>query len=836
MSNNFQWQTEEEVYWEEVESPTPEPKPPPRWRWLMAVMIAFLVAGASWFAYQQVERQIDRATTTMEMDLLSVHKVVRQAAQQQDVELLTTVLSGRNPRWTASQKALAAGGLLFDRSSFGLKAVATANFAAARSDHVTVTLSPDLTAAEVIWPEPFVTDVEEPVADTVTLQQTAVYRRGARSWLLAPAERDFWGGWLTSEGELLTLVYPQRDQEVAERLALDLEQTLKRVCQSSDGVFCPDDLHVHLRLENDPGSLAVAADMQAVLESGTWLELPTPTLVGYPLDEPGYEALRRGYEVHLVSAVITELVGYQCCRHGLFYRALLDKELSRLDLRPWPVAERDYEELLDGTVDLNRVDQFWDERALTVAARDVRRQVYALVDFLTEGAELATTTADLQRSLNQNVSFHSWLQQLGYDADSFEGDWLQFMATRTPSIAPPIPLPDQDIQLACSSFRGGAWLHRYNFAGRSWTQVFGREYDGDSFNYFQALPGANVYALQEHSYNVDQLQQRITVWRDGVEIPIHEQKADTTSRILLAYVAGADPSGRYLVMGAFGSLNQFQLLDLEKCDGIMGCETQALPGALLWSPDGARTVVIGAPSTTVGDMADPYLQGLTTMLYRADRWGRAPVEVGRGAVPFWIDNERYGYVRLSRTEELEVVTAVAGEDRLQVALRASDLLLAVPSAERPGRLTINGVMANPADAQQLLVWATSPAEGGRFHYAFLLRLAPDLAGVGDVSMVFRQENPGGGIFSPDGRWLSIYVWRNTYGRDLLFHLVYLQSGERQMFRSSSPGVDWSADGQWLVQPGEHYVVLRAPAYDYKQLIFHNFSGCHSARWVGEIGD
>jgi hypothetical protein len=125
---------------------------------------------------------------------------------------------------------------------------------------------------------------------------------------------------------------------VAERLAADLDALLMRACSEVDHLDCPAGWHVTLRLENDPGLLVELNDRWLRPAPDGVLELPTPTLVGLPVDddegaaEVGYQALLRAYASRLVRSVVGELTGYNCCRQMLFYRALVDRLLSELEV------------------------------------------------------------------------------------------------------------------------------------------------------------------------------------------------------------------------------------------------------------------------------------------------------------------------------------------------------------------------------------------------------------------------------------------------------------------------------------------------------------------------
>ncbi|HEX6385030.1 MAG TPA: hypothetical protein VF177_10200, partial [Anaerolineae bacterium] len=710
------------------------------------------------------------------------------------------------------------------------------------SDDITITFSADLTAAEVTWLESFAVSAAEQVTQSVMLQQMAIYRHGARSWLLSPPEREFWGEWEQVEGAYTTLVYPGRDEQIARRLVHDLDAIIVRVCRQLEGVTCPAGLRLRLRLSTDAESLLAVQDAEQMIMSGRSLSLPAPTLAGLPLDEAGYQALVRGYAVHVVSALITDLVDYECCRNGLLYRALLDKQLSQLGLRPWPLTQAGYEQLLaqPGGLRLD-VGSLQIKPSLLLPAAAKWLPLYSLVDFLLADAALQTSVADLQRTLAGPLNFSGWLNQVTrerYTPDRFNAAWLQFVYEQTPSahIELPVPLPDQDLQLVCTERNQGVWLYRYSWDTGNWTEVFGRGYeDINTAGYIYPLPGGRGHVLQEHFFSAGQRETRLSLWKDGREAMVLEPGSGATSSTYFLFY-DSDTSGRYLILATFGDgyrVTGYELLDLATCSNGQ-CERWALAGQPLWSPDGAQTLLLGEPPIVETDVAaenDPW----QAPLYRGDAQGQSAVAVGSGLGPFWLDNNTYGYLRRTGGKQVELVTAVAGDDTPHVVLRAADLLPHITSASRLDVIIADRVLANPADPRQLLgIARPAGEEGNNITTVFLLDLAADFHSVDEIIPVLQAVRPAWGHFSPDGRWLVVAVW-NTNGRDSIFHLIDLESYERQTFSSSGYGLVWSAEGQWLAQVEEDYLLLRAPAYEYKQLILHDFSDCYSVYWV-EKGD
>ena len=843
MSNNFEWQTEDVEQWPEPAAVAPEPERRPRWRWLTLLVTVCLVAVAGWVVYRQVAQRVAAASAATKMDVLSVHNLVRQAAQQQDVELLATILSGRDRRWTAVQKTLVEDGLLQDRSVFGFQMQPATGIPVAAADNITITLSSDLTAAEVTWLEPFAVSESGAVTETVSLRQTGIYRQGARSWLLSPPERDFWGEWQQMSGAYVMLVYPERDEPLARRLIHDLDATIVRVCTDLEGITCPAGLSLRVRLETDVRSVLAVHDAEMML-SGRNLTLPTPTLVGVPLDEAGYQALMRGYAAHIVSALITDLVGYECCVHALFYRALLDKQLGQLGLRPWPLTEIGYEQLLSNPGSLRPgIISLWARPSLNLAMATEWMPLYSLADFLLTQVTPDTAVAEVQRTLGRRVVFPVWFTRLTgapYDAGAFSAGWLDFIYRRSASarVDLPVPLPEQKLGLVCSERNQGVWLYHYDWDSGNWRQEFGREYvPGPVSGYMYPLPGKSGYVLQEAFFPTAQGEVRLSVWQEGREIFTLDQSPGVTDSTYPFYFDGSDPTGRYLTLRTLGQRRDahYQLLDLASCSQG-DCETRSLPGRPLWSPDGAQTLLLSEPPVADGrhpyTAADAEPDPWLSLLFRGDAQGQDVVALGAGIEPFWLDRETYGYLRRA-SNDVEVVTAAAGDDSPHVILRAADLLPLIAPAG-PVKLTVDTALVNPAHARQVLVMTRTVAVDGRDVLTFfLLELAADGHSVAEITQIFETDSPASiSGFSPDGRWLLVNTWNDATRNDDV-HLIDLPGHERQTFPASAFRMLWSADSQWLVQPEGEYLLLRAPAYDYKRLLLHDFSDCYSAHWVND---
>ncbi|MGB5058661.1 MAG: hypothetical protein WBO48_08205, partial [Candidatus Promineifilaceae bacterium] len=209
--------------------------------------------------------------------------------------------------------------MLWDRSSFGLNVLPSA------SAVVSMTVAPDLQSAELLVERRYVvskTDANQPdgrganfnasapttQSEAVTLLLPLIFRKGESRWLLSPPSEAYWGGWQQVEGHYITLIFPERDADIALRLLPEMDAQVKKLCNFEPAADCPGGWQLLVRLETDPASLTAVADPQTLLQPAPIFELPTPSLIGLPVDEAGYEALAQAYAGQVVNRAIVDVV------------------------------------------------------------------------------------------------------------------------------------------------------------------------------------------------------------------------------------------------------------------------------------------------------------------------------------------------------------------------------------------------------------------------------------------------------------------------------------------------------------------------------------------------
>jgi hypothetical protein len=890
MTDNFDWRTEEDendaIWTGKPRSPSSAPLRPGA---VVALLLLLFVAGLSAFwLYYQVQARVADVTAAIETDVLALHDLVQQASARGDLELFSPLVSGRDAAWAQVQDELVERGYFRDRPFWGLLAddsdATFLEIGNREHNDARVAVATDLQFATVSYEQSYRLAGAAAEEASVILRQTTFYGAAGAGefWLLAPPGDDFWGAQESLPGERLVVTFPERDRDLARRLALDLDALLDDLCHRLADLTCPADLDVTLALQSRPESLLNAARLVPEFEgrraaSSLSLALPAPTLVGIPVDETGYQALLAGYSLSLAAATIAYLVDYTCCQGALFFEALVHYQLSRLELRPWPVDGAVYRRLVEETPPLENLIALWRLPAADDLVAAHRWHIYALTDFLLASLP-AATAAGLQEQLAGSPTFLAWLISLVGGWPDLAGDslvirsleqqlryhaYLQLLPGETDLL--PRQLPDQDLVLLCYDSHTPAdedspvsAVYRLDPASGQLDLL----QDAAHFSLISRLPDYTAFLLYQVTY-APRLT-RTSLYRDGQETLVYSGDQPVLS------LGQTDPAGRYGILYIFGAEAGARVslmpIDAPACDAD-GCPAELVVGLPLWSPDGSQTLVLW-PAAAVTRMPALYWHAgrLVTLhdadalarLYRGNSQGeRLPAdsllrEVALGYAPFWVDDETYGYVRLSSTGgagimlmatppdvEQEVVLASVRDDEPQALLRLSDLLPFIPyghGQERP--FFIRYVLANPANPDQFVVSLFNASGSDAYLFAF------DRSAGSIEHLLTLDHNAGqSASFTSDGRWLVITGNGQTdlVGSSVATTLYLFDWEHDQMERfyirrsghyANNPAYDWSSDGRWLAAlVGSDHVLLSTPADGHQHLIRHTAGDCVSLVWL-----
>jgi hypothetical protein len=841
-SMSFEWQTEEDHRWEEEPAP---PKPPKRgrrrWPWLVLAMVV-VVGTAVFLIYTRINQRVEAATDDIEADLVASYAVLQQAAQNKDENLFNSLLSGRDPEWSLAQQENIVNGTLFERTAFGLEWQPVR----AETAVISPTFSPELTSAELATLQNYSLDIGNGLTQTVQLLRVDVYRLGEDRWLYAPPEPEFWGVRRRLEGQLISVRYPARDEEMVHRLAADLEARLVQVC-STPGFTCPEDAQVRLTFSSEPDSLTNLAFQDALTEDGssgdsvwqgdTAVVLPTPTLVGLPQDEAGYQALLRGYAAYLLTVALNDLIGWECCDNVPFYRAAIERQLYELGVGEWALADTavslpDDLHLLNAAQDWNAA---FPESPTEFATAPMP---YLTVDFLAEVFDLSP--GQIGRSLvrSDGRQFSQWLAESTGSVAANEAllhqTFRQYLARRF-GLVQQLPQPGRDMMLVCEDVSRKAGLYRYNFGEGAPEPALLQALDSaDSF--MTGLPDGSGVALAVE--RLDGSPETFLV-RQGQRVDVSwDNVANLTTNPPLAIPTITDPNGRYLlwtIAPGYTTGTFYALTDLETCQAGGDCDAVAIGGYPIWSPGGEHLITL---TTTNPWWHEGAAIGL--MLLRDAPTAEATNSPGFGASPFWLDDTRFGYLNQFQNGVEQLVLSDVQLPPPFTLLTDSDMLAYLAA----DNVTFEFVQPLPASPETMLVLvrgesnlATVAATGHLFWYDWV----SDAVRRHIPLTAWQNSELEGYRFSPDGRYLLFtYITPDETAVNLF--LQDAGGAELRFFNYTVLGTtpyprhfyaSWTPDGQWLALPELGTIRLWHNGRDEQILNFEGLN-CTNAAWVDRM--
>lgn len=799
--------------------PAPEPEERPRaqrpW-WWTALLGLLLIGAIAWGVRFVLQRQLDAVSAAAEAEVMAIHDIVQRAERNGDETLFGSMISPEYPNWGSIQRRAFRNGQRWNRKFFGLSYAGDGTDALPTGTVTGVDFTSDWRMATVQLAIPY-TPHEPGQAESapVLLEQTVTYREESIGWALVPAYPAFWGEERKTRGDFVTVTFPQRDAEIVEALLAEWDELLARACQELADLNCLRGWQLDVELSTESSVLAGMNDPIRWLEDGPVLTLPTPSVIGRPVDAAGMEAMQAGYAPLILAAGIGDVTGWDCCEKAVFARALLDKQLAELGVGRWPITPDAYAQMLQGPLlDVSGLHRVYLQRSVRNVSEQSRRTVYSLIDFLL-ATQPELSAARLLRNLDRFDTYRAWLSDIGFGGDglAMQKAWIRYANGQLSAQAAADPLPPQDIQLLCAPERSrNTDVYRYDFS----TGTFAPELTNRSFRLMYPLPGDDGVLLQERSQPVNG--SSVQLWRAG-------QLQDVAYRPYSGSLFPVDTSGEEMLFYSYDTRQQvvlFNSLSLAACeDG--SCAIRFYDGYPVWSPDRQRTVVSRG----------------TGVLWLGDADGQADAAIGRGASALWLDNDRFAFIQLE--EPARVVAVTLPQLETETLLNVDALIGALDLDINFEFIFINGLGMHPSRPDQLFVVAriqrTERSESDEYHI-FSLDLtaeASDAAALTYLMQVNHSLEPFRPLrFSPDGRWLVMRtVERGSNGWHL--NLYDLESGRHLAYSSefplAFPGYDWSGDGSWLVRVEDGFLHLIAPGLGVQKLVVHDFSNCYAAAWV-----
>ena len=831
---SFDWQTEETVEWDEiVDAKEPQEPRPPR-RWPIVILILFVFAGGIGFVgYRELFRRVDVGTSNTEADLLASYEVVQTAVSAQDSDLLTNFLSGADMDWVRTVDVLVENGRYYDRAPFYMQWLPPQSILSP-----TITLSPDLAEAELVTEQEYAIDIGNGLTDTIRLQETAVYRLGPNRWLLSPPKPEFWGEPQTITGEILVLRYLERDADIAQRLALDIDAKLLELCAKFPELNCSDTFQVRLTLTshaewlNSSQGVSVFWLPQNNPQQLRLTPMPTPSLIGLPVDEVGYQALYRGYASIIVTAVVADRLEADCCFDSVLYRAALADMMAQISLQPWPLAEVDYQQFLLNPLGWYELNEVWGKkRPFPTPEQDWA--AYALFDYVVNELGLLTTV-EFQKSLVEFTEqpYAEWIQHILAPLQSnllLDNAWLNFLYDQSgiAQSTPPFPLPNQNLHLICKDDQTSWSLVQYDLETNQFGYV-SRSIAGPAF--LRGLPDDHGVIVGDRLDS--DLQADLFIWQNGQKVEISWPRTPETPG---SFPMAFDPTGtRLLISGSERAITPFGMLPVSACFTGDACNLEVLTGFPVWSPNGMESLV-----SENYQHLDDIRKGSVLHLGNQDGVvAESSVDGLVGAAPFWLNDHQFGFVHFDEMlEETAVYTASVNEGMPSLLFTSEVLMQALPEDTLPGALEIDAVLPNPNRDEQLFVVTNQLLAEQSAAHLFVYSMDD---GTVQYRLSLEDESRNGRRgygWSPNGRFLTLTSFSEKAAQWLLYvhdlqtkSTLVLPMGQHDSLPAHH-FVDWSANGNWLTLNQDGYMRIIHPASGYERWAVSPVLDCSSAAWV-----
>jgi hypothetical protein len=357
MKGEFDWEISKEGSWsdtgEGIVSTTSPRNKRRSLRWLAIGLAITLVAMMG--VYWRLQARANELEAAARQSVAASYGLMRQAEAQGDLDLFQSLRADEFARGTLNAlDEMISQGIFFGRAYVGLRDEGSPEIAS-------VDFTPDLQRATLTGKQRYSLANNDLASETVVFEHTTSFQFAGGSWLLSEASEEFWGRWLTyaSENADFKLFYTERDSDLVERLAPELEGFLREFCDRLENAplakrKCPKGRPITVSHRPELESLLeLAKKRQPMINFYDRLvfHLPSPTLLGVPTDEPGYQVLYRIYAANLADG-LWQVLGRDLAQRDVTIREemLLARLLVELGVKAWPPAgpaERNLSAMLD---------------------------------------------------------------------------------------------------------------------------------------------------------------------------------------------------------------------------------------------------------------------------------------------------------------------------------------------------------------------------------------------------------------------------------------------------------------------------------------------------------
>lgn len=301
MKTNYNWETEEDDGWSDGVPADPSPRSGRSQRRTLLLLFG-VTAVVFILIFILFERRLQAREELVRQNVLAAHQTWEQAVARRDLELFTSLLARDDADWFQTQRRLLMADRALEREPLGLA------LDPAPAVPPAVQLDANWRRAELAFPQEYLFTPEDGPPRKITLTHTQFYQLRGNRWQTAHPPDSFWGNTITFDTGRLVVTAPERDAVIVERLAADLAGEIDALCEmNATARECDGERKTSLIFETDAESLLALEDPLTPAMRGRAFYLPTPSLVGLPIDEEAYQAVYHGYTTRVLSTIRNSL-------------------------------------------------------------------------------------------------------------------------------------------------------------------------------------------------------------------------------------------------------------------------------------------------------------------------------------------------------------------------------------------------------------------------------------------------------------------------------------------------------------------------------------------------
>ncbi len=799
--SDFEWQTDEE--WQDEVIVAAETQRS-WWGWLTAGGIALIVGGMVWL---QLRGRVQETVQEVEQEVIASFELLYSAIQTGDTELAYTLLSGSDADWTKQEQAKIDSAEWLQWPELGWQLVEEPTVSQ-------VVTGGDLRSAELTLSLHYQFN-----KTFFTLQRTLSFRQGETHWLYAPHKPDYWGEDRLTENSpddplQLAFIYQARDAELLALLHTDIIKKHQLFWQQ----YTPNAVHTF-----KPAIVIFHEQSQTFshllpsLSETTSVTLPTPSTIGTPVDELGYQQLLVAYSNYLLTFFAAAEVDYFCCQHTVFGQALGEYLLAKENFQVVELTAHDYSRVLQGNGGFDERLLGWVSSRPTAPTTDEWRTARAVVEYIHKTIPLHAVSTQMGRGLNSLTSFDEWLQLIaqtrllssvildnGAETEPTFAGFQAFLIERGAAAADdaPYPLPTAQPVVACLKDSHGSRLYAYDFGSYAWETLWETS---EPISQLDALEAPDTLWIKQGNTLSG-------VWQSG-------QFTQQTATLVNYSAEWQTPNTPPVVMrqslGDDEATNNFYWLDPNECDvgqamQLTGCELTPLDGIPHWSPKRAYIL-----------FAD-HVRGKLTLTDAALNILQTRTDIAQLETIIWIDDTHYSW--RNPIDEAHYRSSV---ERIETEqwFTNTNLNLVTPLADQQLDPNLYIYPASTPDDPYLLMLQIYEGTVPQHLFSYN-HVTGDMRYLGKISYHEYLS------MSPEGRYvLTVRARPSTVMR--LNTSINLLNRENDAFYRYEYGEPAAFSDDWLLLSDSDKLRLLAPSERYERLIPLPADDCTDAVWLSQ---